>query len=447
MLWTSRRALSGTALLHGILKRPQYDVKSILNRIDKYQDAIAKRQLKSGSDLAQKLAKLPLVCETIKGLNQRLASIQKERKAVETLIKKDKSNIAALSSEIKRFKEQHRQIVDQLENAEFELNDLCGSLPNLVSATTPLSEPQIVQWINPKESYKPDPERDHVSIMLKKSMVDFQTAATVSGTSWFYLLNEGAELEQALVSYALRRAREAGFQMCIPPSIVRNEVIDSCGFRPRDMNNEQQIYHIDGTSMGLTATAEIALAGLGINQVMDLSNGPRRLVGVSRSYRAEAGARGKDTKGLYRVHEFTKVELFCWSRPDQSDELLEKLKGLQIDIVSSLGISAKVLNMPANDLGAPAFKKYDIEAWMPGRGSFGEISSSSNCLDFQTRRLNTKYKGQTTNKLEYAHTLNGTAMAVPRVILALIENNYNPATRTITIPEPLRDFMGGKTCI
>lgn len=447
MWWTSRRALSGAALLHGVLKRPQYNVRSILQNIDKYQDAIAKRQLKSGSDLAQKLAKLPLSCETIKGLNQRLAAIQKERKAVENLIKKDKSNIAALSSEIKRFKEQHRQIADELEIAEFELNDLCGSLPNLVSSTTPASEPQIVQWINPKESYKPDPSRDHVSIMLKKSMVDFQIAANVSGTSWFYLLNEGAELEHALVSYALRRAKDAGFQMCIPPSIVRNEVIDSCGFRPRDMNNEQQIYHIDGTSLGLTATAEIALAGLGTNQVIDLSNGPRRLVGVSRSYRAEAGARGKDTKGLYRVHEFTKVELFCWSRPDESDELLEKLKDLQIDIVSSLGISAKVLNMPANDLGAPAFKKYDIEAWMPGRGSFGEISSSSNCLDFQSRRLNTKYKDQTTGKLEYAHTLNGTAMAVPRVILALIENNYDPATETVAIPEPLREFMGGKTFI
>ncbi|QLL30805.1 hypothetical protein HG536_0A06200 [Torulaspora globosa] len=447
MSWTSRRAISSAALLHGVLRRPQYNVKSVLKSIDKYQDAIAKRQLKSGSDLAQKLAQLPLSCETIKGLNQRLATIQKERKAVEALIKKDKSNIATLSSEIKRFKEQHRQVADQLEVAEFELNDLCGSLPNLVSPTTPLSEPQIVQWINPKESYKPDPGRDHVSIMLKKSMVDFQTAANVSGTSWFYLLNEGAELEQALVSYALRRAKEAGFQMCIPPSIVRNEVIDSCGFRPRDMNNEQQIYHIGGSSLGLTATAEIALAGLGINKVIDLSNGPRRLVGVSRSYRAEAGARGKDTKGLYRVHEFTKVELFCWSRPEESDELLENLKDLQMDIVSSLGISAKVLNMPANDLGAPAFKKYDIEAWMPGRGSFGEISSSSNCLDFQSRRLNTKYKDQTTSKLEYVHTLNGTAMAVPRVILALVENNYDPSTGTVAIPEPLRDFMGGKTFI
>lgn len=447
MSFGSRRWLSCTALVQGVLKRPQFNVKAILKDVDKYRDAIVKRQLNSGSELSVGLNQLPESCETIRNLNQKLASIQKERKLVETLIKSDKSNIKTLSSQIKLFKGQYQDVSRQLEIAELELNELCGSLPNLVSPETPLSEPEIVQWIHPRESYKPDADRDHVGIMRRKSMVDFQTAANVSGTSWFYLLNEGAELEQALVSYALRRAKEAGFQACIPPSIVRNEVIDSCGFRPRDMNNEQQIYHIDGTALGLTATAEIALAGLGINQVMDLSSGPRRLVGVSRSYRAEAGARGKDTKGLYRVHEFTKVELFCWSKPQDSHELLEKLKDLQIDIVSSLGLSAQVLNMPANDLGAPAFKKYDIEAWMPGRGSFGEISSSSNCLDFQSRRLNTKYKDPATGKLEYVHTLNGTAMAVPRIILALVENNYDPSTGNIAIPEALQEFMGGRSFI
>ena len=129
-----------------------------------------------------------------------------------------------------------------------------------------------------------------------------------------------------MVSYALKQAKEAGFQVCIPPSIVRNEVIDSCGFRPRDMNNQQQIYHINDTSLGLTATAEIALAGLGINKVMDLSKGPRSVVGVSRSYRAEAGARGKDTKGLYRVHEFTKVELFVWAKPEERRDYLRSSK-------------------------------------------------------------------------------------------------------------------------
>ena len=146
-------------------------------------------------------------------------------------------------------------------------------------------------------------------------------------------------------------------------------------------------------------------------QVLDLNSaeGAKKLVGVSRCYRAEAGARGKDTKGLYRVHEFTKVELFCWSKPENSSKILEEIKQLQISTVEELGLSAKVLNMPSNDLGNPAFKKYDIEAWMPGRGKFGEISSASNCTDFQGRRLNTKHKNGDTGKLEYVHTLNGTA--------------------------------------
>lgn len=181
-----------------------------------------------------------------------------------------------------------------------------------------------------------------------------------------------------------------------------------------------------------------------MHKVIDLSNGPKKLVGLSRCYRAEAGASGKDTKGLYRVHEFTKLELFCWSKPEESEKLLESLKDFQIDIITSLGLTAKVLNMPANDLGASAYKKYDIEAWMPGRGTFGEVTSTSNCLDFQSRRMDTKFKRQVNEKLEYVHTLNGTAMAVPRILLALVENFYDPKTQMIVIPECLRPHMQNK---
>ncbi|CCE89796.1 putative serine--tRNA ligase DIA4 TDEL_0A04640 [Torulaspora delbrueckii] len=442
----SKRSFSQTALKR-FLKKPQFNVKSIVNDLPQYRESIAKRQLVAGAGLLEGLQNLPEAYETIRGLNHKIALVQGQRKSLEAEIKNDRSKIEVRASEIKSLKSQYQLISKELDLAELKVTDMCSSLPNLVSPNSPATEPQIVHWINPQDSYEPDAKRDHVNIMVEKGLVDFQTASNVSGTSWFYLLNEGAELEQALVSYALKQAKEAGFQVCIPPSIVRNEVIDSCGFRPRDMNNEQQIYHINDTSLGLTATAEIALAGLGINKVMDLSKGPRSVVGVSRSYRAEAGARGKDTKGLYRVHEFTKVELFVWAKPEESTRLLEKLKDLQIDIVTSLGLSAKVLNMPANDLGAPAYKKYDIEAWMPGRGSFGEITSSSNCLDYQSRRLNTRFKNELTGKPEYVHTLNGTAMAVPRVILALIENFYCPTTGKITIPEPLRPFMNNRTCI
>lgn len=168
-------------------------------------------------------------------------------------------------------------------------------------------------------------------------------------------------------------------------------------------------------------------------------------MGVSRSYRAEAGANGKDTTGLYRVHEFTKVELFHFTTPDKSGDELEELRDFQTSIIKDLGLKARFLNMPTTDLGSPAVKKYDCEAWMPGRGSWGELTSCSNCTDYQSRRLGIRYKSKEGNF--YVHTLNGTAMAVPRVLVALIEQNYDPGTDTIVIPEVLRPYMDGKSAI
>lgn len=438
-----------TAGIKGFLKKPQFDVKSIVSNIHLYEKSIRNRGIVESTKVLEELNKLPEIHESERKLNKELAKVQAKRKSVESCIKSDRSTIKELSADIKLLKQQAHSLSNELNAIDNHVLEICSSLPNLIAPSVPLTEPEIVKWLNPSHSnsYAAEESRHHVDIMVKKNMLDLQTASYVSGSSWYYLLNAGAELEQALVSFAIAKAKSAGFQMCIPPSIVKNDVIDACGFRPRDMNNEQQIYHITDTSLGLTATAEISLAGLGINKIIDLSTGPKKLVGLSRSYRSEAGARGRDTKGLYRVHEFTKVELFCWSRPQDSEQLLEQLKNLQQDIVQSLGLTAKVLNMPANDLGAPAFKKYDIESWMPGRGSFGEITSASNCLDFQSRRMNTKFRNEETGKLEYVHTLNGTAMAVPRVIVALVENFYDPTTQKIEIPQCLRKYMDDKEYI
>lgn len=429
------------------LKAPKFDVKFVTNNLHLYEKSIRNRNLVDGSKLLEGLQALPELYQNEKVLLQKISDIQSRRKSLEGLIKVDKSKIEELGEEFKHLKEAFKTLSDELNTSATKSFEICSSLPNLISSDAPLTKPEIIQWINPKESLPSDERRHHVDIMVTKNMLDLKTASNISGTSWYYLLNEGAELEHALVSFAIAKAKEAGFQICIPPSIVRDEIIDACGFRPRDMNNEQQIYHIDKSQLGLTATAEISLAGLGVNKVVDLCKGPKKIAGVSRSYRSEAGARGKDTKGLYRVHEFTKVELFCWSKPKDSENVLEELKDFQIDLIKSLGLTAKVLNMPTNDLGAPAYKKYDIEAWMPGRGSFGEITSTSNCLDFQSRRMNTKFKNEYTGKLEFVHTLNGTAMAVPRMILSLIENFYDPNNKRISIPDCLRQYMGGKEYI
>ncbi|SCV05618.1 LANO_0H11452g1_1 [Lachancea nothofagi CBS 11611] len=429
------------------LKKAQFDVKSILNRLPLHADSIKARQLTSSDQLVKELENLPVQELEARRLDTQIAKTQTERKAIEREIKLDKSKIKELQHKLVELKTSFQTVTSDLKTIKDQIHETCLSLPNLVHQDVPLTNAQEIQEIHPLRDYPVDLSRDHHDIMVRKNLVDFKSASTLTGNSWYYLINDGALLEQALVSYATKRARNHGFSMCNPPSIAKNEVIDACGFRPRDMNNEQQIYHITDTNLGLTATAEIALAGLGIDTVMDLSKGAKKLCGVSRSYRAEAGARGKDTRGLYRVHEFTKVELFCWAVPDQSDQILQELLDFQIDLVADLGLSAKVLNMPANDLGAPAFRKYDIEAWMPGRGSFGEITSASNCTDFQSRRMGTKYKDSTTGKASYVHTLNGTAIAVPRVIVAIVENFYDPSTGLIKIPEPLVSYMDGKSYI
>ena len=436
----SKRLLHCTGILNAV-RKPAFNIKSIINKLDEYTDSINSRELVNGEQLSSSLKEIPQLYGELKEIDYKISHIQQTRKGIEQQVKQDKSRAKEYGLELKSLKKQYQELVDAQRRIKDVVTETCGSLPNLMHPTVPKTgSPIIDQWINKKDKYIADESREHLNIMVRKEMIDFQTASNVTGSSWYYLCNDGALLEQALVRYATDKARKCGFRVVIPPSVVRNEVIDACGFRPRDMNDEQQIYRLENTDLGLTATAEIALAGMGLNSTIDLSQGPKKLCGVNRAYRAEAGARGKDTKGLYRVHEFTKVELFVWSKPDDSDKILEDLKQFQIDIVKDLNLSAQVLNMPSNDLGSPAYKKYDIEAWMPGRGSFGEITSTSNCTDFQSRRMQTRFRNEQ-GELEYVHTLNGTAIAVPRVILALVENHYDSTTDKIAIPPALQPYM------
>ncbi|KAH8730747.1 hypothetical protein GQ44DRAFT_699792 [Phaeosphaeriaceae sp. PMI808] len=273
-------------------------------------------------------------------------------------------------------------------------------------------------------------------------------------------------LEQALVQYALSVARKRGWKAVAPPSLVYSHIASACGFQPRDQNGEQQIYAIEQPEkdkskpqLALAGTAEIPLAGMKANQTLDESQLPMKTVGVSRCYRAEAGARGADTKGLYRVHEFTKVEMFAWALPDNvgedhftssstanSEAIFEEMLGIQQEILESLGLHCRILEMPTTDLGASATRKRDIEAFFPSRREkdegWGEVTSTSMCTDYQARRLHTRTRIK--GKLEFPHTLNGTALAVPRVLAAILENHWNVETGSVTIPQVLQPFMGGQ---
>lgn len=393
-----------------------------------------------------------------------------------------------LLDEARQLKQQLSTIEQDEDRLQAEIQALALSLPNLTSDDTPRGDlPAVLSYIN--DHPEPHPQssdrvwRSHVHIGSELGILDFAGAATSSGWGWYYLLGDGAQLEQALVAYALDTARRYGWAQVSPPSVVYSHIASACGFQPRDQHGETQVYTLGQSprdrdkgrpELSLAATAEIPLAGMRADTVMDEADLPSRRAAVSRCYRAEAGARGADTKGLYRVHEFTKVELFAWTPPDAdaADEVFEEMLDMQTEILGSLGLHCRVLEMPSADLGASAARKNDIEAWFPSRArrdttaaavatdgqegaaesaeeeGWGEVTSASICTDYQTRRLATRVRiGGANGKMVFPWTVNGTALAVPRVLAAILETGWDEGSMTVTIPEVLRPWMDGKDTI
>lgn len=431
------------------LKRPQMDLKAGYVNYELFQRVCERRNVKFplNSRFRDDFDQISHLDESSRDIRQQANKLQKQlgelKKSGAT-----KDQITAVLTQLSTLKPRIKVNNDLKQQLEDSLHSQVANLPNFIHEDVQ-SEQVLLEYINPTEfllvenapkdyPLVEDPKRDHKDIMERFGIVNFTKATANSGRGWYYLLGGAAMLEQALVQYALSSARKAGFQMVIPPSIVKTEITNACGFKPRDQNNETQVYELPD-DLCLTGTAEIPLASLYSDHEFKGKDLPLNMVGVSRSYRAEAGAAGRDTRGLYRVHEFTKVELFCWTKPEQSEDTFNKLVDFQRDFVRSLGLTARVLVMPSDDLGNPAFKKIDIEVLMPGRGAWGEVTSTSNCLDFQSRRLTTKFRDS--DKSKFVHTLNGTACAVPRVILAIIENFYDPIRDVIVIPEVLRPYM------
>ncbi|KAI5477963.1 serine-tRNA ligase [Pseudohyphozyma bogoriensis] len=343
-------------------------------------------------------------------------------------------------------------------------------LPNTSDPSSPVGdESHAVQLRTigppvPTPPPKPVRELDHHDLSSPTNLgwTDAPSASLISGTGWPLLTNEGAILELALINYAMSVAVTKGFQPVLTPDAVRSDVALRCGFQPRE-NRAQQTYFLgdgreDSTAMCLAGTAEIPLVGMSGDMVYRANQLPLRRVAVGRAFRAEAGARGLGTRGLYRVHQFSKVEMVVVCKPEESAKVLEELRDVQEEILGSFGLSLRVLDMPTQELGASAAKKYDIEAWMPGRGTWGELSSASNCTDFQSRRLSIRYRpspapSSTSSpppKLQYTHTLNATAAAIPRIIIALLENGAvldekKKRVVKVRLPEVLRRFwIGGE---
>ena len=285
--------------------------------------------------------------------------------------------------------------------------------------------------------------RDHVTLGKDLDLIDFETGGKVSGTGFYFLKNDAVLLDLALQQFAIRKLIAAGFTPIITPDLARNSVLEGIGFTPRGV--ETQVYSVEDSDLSLVGTAEITLGGMHADELLDEAALPVRYVGLSHCFRTEAGAAGRASKGLYRVHQFTKVEMFAFSTPENSGEIHAQMLSIEEDIFQSLGIPYRVLDICTGDLGGPAYRKFDLEAWMPGRGEhgeYGEVTSTSDCTDYQSRRLNIRYRPAGQKGTRFVHTINGTAIAASsRALIAIMENGQR-SDGGIDVPEALKPFVG-----
>lgn len=367
--------------------------------------------------------------------------------------KLEPSDRQRLIEEGKNLKEGLVTLEEDLLKLTDELQQEAQSIPNMTHPDVPTGgeESSTVRRLIGAPHEFSFPIKDHVQLGKDLDLFDFDAASEVSGSKFYYLKNEAVLLEMALINWAVSEVMKKGFTPLTTPEIVRSSLVEKCGFQPRGTNT--QVYSIEGSDQCLIGTAEIPVGGMHMDSILSESSLPLKYVAVSHCFRTEAGAAGFATRGLYRVHQFSKVEMFIICKPEESNSFHEELIKIEEDLFSSLGLHFKTLDMATEDLGAPAYRKFDVEAWMPGLGRYGEISSASNCTDYQSRRLGIRYRPELSSTSpkkgkanlsppQFVHTLNATACAVPRMIICLLENNQQE-DGSVVIPEPLRPFMGG----
>ena len=330
---------------------------------------------------------------------------------------------------------------ENLKEIEKNWKDTIDQIPNIHLSDVPVGKSEEnnieLEFVGEKPQFDFEP-KDHLEIMLNLNMIDFETAGKVSGSQFYYLKNDGVLLEYALTQFGLKKFLSKGYEMFITPDVAKSRYYLGTGYSPK--GDEAQTYEIQGEDLGLIATAEVTMAGYHSDKIFDKSELPKKYVAISKCFRKEAGAYGKYSKGLYRVHQFTKMEMFAYCLPEDSEAIHQEFLSIEKEIASELGIPFRVIQQCTGDLGAIAAKKYDLEAWLPSRNDFGEITSTSNCTDYQSRNLNIRYK-KSEGKNEYVHTLNGTAIVMSRFPLAIIEN-YQQKDGSIKVPEVLREYMG-----
>lgn len=369
-----------------------------------------------------------------------------ELQAVQAEIKKlSKSRPGPELAETGRqLRERERELREAAQRVREQADALLKAIPNLTHPQVPVGGEHDSREIGTGKAPLPRfdfPVRDHVDIGTDLGILDMEAGSRVAGPGFYFLQGEAVLLELALQKFTLDRLVAEGFLPQIVPELAKDQILAGTGYAPR--GNESNTYHLEGEDLNLIATSEIVLCGRYADSVFSAAELPVKVCGVSHCFRTER-AHGRATRGLFRVHQFLKVEMVVICTPEQSEELHQELLRIERGIFDDLELPYRVLDIATGDLGAPAYRKYDLEAWMPGRGdagSYSEITSASNCTDYQARRLNIRYQDPETNKKAFVHTLNGTGIAVGRAMIAILENNQR-ADGTVTVPTALQPLLG-----
>ncbi len=370
---------------------------------------------------------------------QKVEELRRKRNEIAAKMKGGKPE-PDLIAEGKQVKSDLAALETDLEKVESEYRQALKSVPNVIFDDVPLGGEEDSVEIKAWGEQKKDGV-DHLDYATGRDWVDFERGAKVAGAKFYYIKNELALLENALIQFGLKKVIEKGFTFITVPDLVSSKVLEGTGFNPRASEQSDE-YFIEGEDLALIATAEIALTGYHMDEIIDEVDLPLKYAGLSACFRKEAGAAGKHTRGLFRVHQFNKLEMYVFCLPEQSKEMHEMILATEEEIWQELGIPYRVINIAAGDLGAPAAKKYDVEYWSPVDQCYRELTSCSNCTDFQARNLNIRVRRKD-GSVEVLHTLNGTAVSLARTMVAVIEN-YATKDGKLKVPEVLKPYLNNK---
>ena len=346
-------------------------------------------------------------------------------------------------TEGKKIKEELAELEKTYRELDEKLSNALNGIPNILQADVPIGEEgedDLVKTWGEELFESRKGAEDHLDFANKKGWVDFERGSKVAGTKFYFLKGDLALLENAIYQFALNKLIAKGFNFMTVPHMVNSEVATGTGFAPRSSEQSDE-YFIEGEDLSLIATAEMSLTGFHASEILNEKDLPIFYAGYSPCYRKEAGTYGKHTRGLFRVHQFNKLEMYAYTLPEQSAETHEKILAVEEEIYQELGIPYRVINIASGDLGAPASKKYDIEYWSPVDGSYREITSCSNCTDYQARNLNIRVRREN-GELQVVHTLNGTAVSLARCLVAAIENFQDG--EDLVLPKVLQPYMNNR---